>query len=118
MTYLMFFQTYKTYFEPLHCLNFSIQSDETQHVLWRVMNGELDEVQAKVCLELCLLIVLKVVVLAVGTRNKHPAPEIFDGIMVILKEIKERQPNANIIVMVSTINYSPGNRYLIPLRLS
>jgi platelet-activating factor acetylhydrolase IB subunit beta/gamma len=29
-------------FVPLHCLNFGIGSDQTQNVLWRVQNGELE----------------------------------------------------------------------------
>lgn len=36
------------WFAPLHCLNFSIHNDQTQNVLWRIKNGELDHVDAKV----------------------------------------------------------------------
>ena len=36
-------------FEPLHCVNFGIGGDQTQHVLWRVLNGEMDNVEPKVC---------------------------------------------------------------------
>ena len=43
-------------FVPLHCLNFGIGSDQTQHVLWRVQNGELDNFQPKVSQELLYLI--------------------------------------------------------------
>ena len=35
-------------FEPLHSLNFGIGGDQTQNVLWRVQNGELDNLQPKV----------------------------------------------------------------------
>lgn len=35
-------------FQPLHSLNFGIGGDQTQHVLWRVENGEMDDVQPKV----------------------------------------------------------------------
>jgi platelet-activating factor acetylhydrolase IB subunit beta/gamma len=35
-------------FQPLHCLNFGIGGDQTQHVLWRVENGEMNSVQPKV----------------------------------------------------------------------
>ncbi|KAM3181045.1 hypothetical protein ACTXT7_015117 [Hymenolepis weldensis] len=78
---------YKTYVEPLHCLNFSIPNDETQNILWRVLNGELDDVK------------VKVVVLSVGTHNKCPAEEVVIGINAILKVIKQRQPDAHIVVM-------------------
>ncbi|VDL19792.1 unnamed protein product [Hymenolepis diminuta] len=78
---------YKTYVEPLHCLNFSIPNDETQNILWRVLNGELDDVK------------VKVVVLSVGMHNKCPAEEVVIGINAILKVIKQRQPDAHIVVM-------------------
>lgn len=35
-------------FAPMHTLNFGIGGDETQHVLWRMVNGELDNVKPKV----------------------------------------------------------------------
>ena len=35
-------------FAPMHTLNFGIGGDETQHVLWRILNGELDNVKPKV----------------------------------------------------------------------
>lgn len=35
-------------FVPLHCLNFGIGGDQTQHVLWRIQNGELDNIAPKV----------------------------------------------------------------------
>jgi len=35
-------------FAPLHCLNFGIGGDQTQHVLWRCMNGEMDNMSPQV----------------------------------------------------------------------
>lgn len=43
-------QTWNQYFAPMHSLNFSIYSDETQNTLWRVQNGALDNVKPKVSL--------------------------------------------------------------------
>ncbi|WAR05809.1 PA1B2-like protein [Mya arenaria] len=40
-------QLWKRMFEPLHCLNFGIGGDQTQHVLWRVQNGELENLEPK-----------------------------------------------------------------------
>ena len=34
--------------EPLHSLNFGIGGDQTQHVLWRIENGELEYITPKV----------------------------------------------------------------------
>ena len=35
-------------FVPMHCLNFGIGGDQTQHVLWRLQNGELENLAPKV----------------------------------------------------------------------
>ena len=41
-------EVWEQWFEPLHALNFGIGGDETQHILWRIQNGELDIIQPKV----------------------------------------------------------------------
>lgn len=41
-------EVWNQWFAPLHCLNFSIHKDQTQNVLWRIKNGELDHVDPKV----------------------------------------------------------------------
>jgi len=42
------FQAWDTYFAPLSSLNFGIGGDCTEHVLWRIENGELDAINPKV----------------------------------------------------------------------
>lgn len=75
-------------FQPLHSLNFGIGGDQTQHVLWRVINGALDDVEPKV------------IVLLVGTNNyEHSAEEVTEGILAIVDAIQERQPQAELVVM-------------------
>ncbi|CAG5131853.1 unnamed protein product [Candidula unifasciata] len=75
-------------FEPLHSLNFGIGGDRTENVLWRVLNGELDQIEPKV------------VVLLVGTNNyDNTADEVTEGILAIARAIREKQPTANLIVM-------------------
>lgn len=49
---------------PFHCFNFGIGGDRTEHVLWRTLNGELDNVKPKA------------VVLWCGTNNHGDAPEL------------------------------------------
>src|SRR5204863_8009406 len=44
-------------FKPLKAANFGIGGDQTQHVLWRLQNGELDGIQPKVLM------------LMIGTNN-------------------------------------------------
>lgn len=48
LEHLQHTEAWNLYFAPLHCLNFSIYQDQTQNILWRVQNGELDNVKPKV----------------------------------------------------------------------
>ncbi|KAF5274710.1 hypothetical protein FQA39_LY07102 [Lamprigera yunnana] len=74
-------------FAPLHCLNFGIHKDQIQNVLWRIKNGELDNVQPKV------------IVLHVGTNNYTNTPEqIIDGIIEIINIIREKHLNVYIVI--------------------
>lgn len=59
-----------------------------ENVLWRIKNGEFD-FNSRV----------KAVVLFVGTNNTDCTPhEIFEGILEIVKEIKQRL--GNVIIMI------------------
>jgi lysophospholipase L1-like esterase len=76
-------------FAPLKAANFGIGGDRTQHVLWRIQNGELDGYKAKA------------VVMMIGTNNLGPNTneEIADGITVLVKEIQKRQPQARLLLL-------------------
>lgn len=88
-------------FSPLHSLNFGIGGDATQHVLWRLSNGELDNISPKV------------VVLWVGTNNHGHTPEqICEGIMAIVQVIKNKLPHAHTLVL----GLLPRGKNLNPLR--
>lgn len=78
---------WRKYFAPLKALNFGIGGDKTQHVLWRLQNGEL-ECNPKVIVVLC------------GTNNidKNSASEIAQGILTIVDFIRNKKPNVSIIV--------------------
>ncbi|CAH1797599.1 unnamed protein product [Owenia fusiformis] len=85
---LQFSPVWEKMFVPLHCLNFGIGKDETQHVLWRLQNGELDSLSPKV------------VVLLVGTNNHdHSADQVVEGILAIVNTIEEKQPEAQTVVV-------------------
>jgi lysophospholipase L1-like esterase len=78
-------------FEPLKAANFGISGDRTQHVLWRLQNGELDGIRPKVLM------------LMIGTNNSNKedntAGEIADGITAIVKEIRKRSPETKILLL-------------------
>lgn len=79
------------HFEPLRAANFGIGGDRTQHVLWRLQNGELEGIQPKV------------VVLMIGTNNSNgkdnTAEEIADGVTAIVKEIHTKSPQTKVLLL-------------------
>lgn len=80
-------EVWNQWFAPLHCLNFSIHRDQTQNVLWRIEHGILDHVEPKV------------IVLHVGTNNvEHSAEQVSQGILEIVRIIREKHPSAYIVL--------------------
>ena len=69
--------------------NFGIGGDRTQHVLWRITNGELETIKPKA------------VVLMIGTNNvgADTAEGIAKGITVIVETIRAKQPQAKILLL-------------------
>ena len=69
--------------------NFGIGGDRTQHVLWRIQNGELDGIKPKAA------------VLMIGTNNSgsDSAEGIAKGVTVIVETIRAKQPQAKILLL-------------------
>jgi len=69
--------------------NFGIGGDRTQHVLWRIQNGELDGIKPKAA------------VLMIGTNNvgSDPAEGIAKGVTAIVETIRAKQPQAKILLL-------------------
>uniref|UniRef100_A0A9J8D7Z7 Platelet-activating factor acetylhydrolase IB subunit alpha1 n=1 Tax=Cyprinus carpio carpio TaxID=630221 RepID=A0A9J8D7Z7_CYPCA len=88
ISFCVCWQVWRKLFSPLHALNFGVSGDATQHVLWRLINGELDYISPKV------------VVLWVGTNNHGHTPEqICGGIMAIINVIHQKLPHAHTLVL-------------------
>lgn len=73
-------------------MNFGMAHDRTEHVLWRIVNGEFDfECEPKI------------VVVLVGTNNavvaSHTAENIAEAIETIVDEIRRRLASAHILVV-------------------
>jgi lysophospholipase L1-like esterase len=79
------------HFAPLAAANFGINGDQTQNVLWRVQNGELDGIQPKL------------IVLLIGTNNtaksRHSPEDIAAGVSAVLKAIKAKCPKAKVLLL-------------------
>uniref|UniRef100_A0A1E1X9T2 Putative attractin and platelet-activating factor acetylhydrolase n=1 Tax=Amblyomma aureolatum TaxID=187763 RepID=A0A1E1X9T2_9ACAR len=81
-------EVWENFFAPLHCLNFGIPEDRIENVLWRIENGELDSVKAKV------------VVLSVGCNDHTSSPEaVSEGIVTCATAIKSHLPEAQVVVL-------------------
>ncbi|KAK2503149.1 hypothetical protein MC885_021134 [Smutsia gigantea] len=94
-------EIWRELFSPLHALNFGIGSDSTQHVLWRLENGELEHIRPKI------------VVVWVGTNNHgHTAEQVTGGIEAIVQLVNQRQPQARVVVL----GLLPRGQHPNPLR--
>jgi beta-glucosidase len=78
------------------CLNFGVGGDQTQHVLWRFEQGQLDGLKPKVA------------VVMIGTNNsnnnrdgteQYSTADILEGVVAIVNQIRARLPDTKIILM-------------------
>ncbi|MFT2092480.1 GDSL-type esterase/lipase family protein [Paraglaciecola sp. 2405UD69-4] len=84
-------QAWQQHFAAKNAINLGFSGDRTEHLLWRIQNGELDELSPDW------------VIILIGTNNpghRHDSPEhTAAAIELILKEITTRLPNSKIILM-------------------
>ncbi len=76
-------------YAPRQAANFGIGGDRTQHILWRLDNGEVDAIRPKV------------VVLMIGTNNvgSNPEAEVADGVGAILDRLKAKLPATKVLLL-------------------
>jgi lysophospholipase L1-like esterase len=75
--------------------DFGISGDRTEHVLWRLENGELDGVNPKA------------IVMLIGTNNlpanavygANTVEDTFGGVKAIVEKLKEKAPQAHILLL-------------------
>jgi lysophospholipase L1-like esterase len=82
-------KTWDKAFGDMKPANFGIGGDRTQHVLWRIQNGELDGIKPKVA------------VLMIGTNNTggDSAEQIAEGVTAIVKTIHEKSPHTKVLLL-------------------
>jgi beta-glucosidase len=78
------------------CINMGVGGDRTQHVLWRIDNGQLDGIRAKIA------------IVMIGTNNSNTnragiednsTADILAGVTAIVNQIRTRQPDTKIILL-------------------
>jgi N-acetylglucosamine-6-sulfatase len=79
------------HFAPLGALNWGYSGDRTEHLIWRLQNGDIQRVSPKVA------------VILIGTNNtgheQRPAEETVAGIKRSLDDLAWKWPNTKIIMM-------------------
>jgi lysophospholipase L1-like esterase len=84
-------RAWNQYYAPLGAANFGFSGDRTEHVLWRLKNGEL------------LAMEPKVVVLLIGTNNlghgSSDAQQTADGVKAIVQTLLKGMPKAKVLLL-------------------
>ena len=79
------------YYADRNVLNIGFSGDRTEHVLWRIHHGAIDDINPKLA------------VVMIGTNNTghrmDPADETALGIQFILGELKNRLPNTKVLLL-------------------
>lgn len=78
-------------YEPLHALNLGFSGDRTEHVLWRLENGAVDNISPK-------LLVLMIGTNNTGHRQDKPADTAL-GIKTIIDALKSKLPSTKILLL-------------------
>jgi beta-glucosidase len=80
--------TWQKYYEKRNAVNLGISGDRTQHVLWRLANGNIDGISPKLA------------VIMIGTNNSNDtAEEIAAGIEAIVKKLRDKLPQTKILLL-------------------
>ena len=82
-------EAWAKFFDPLKPMNAGIGGDRTEHVLWRIENGNLDGVDPKVA------------VIMIGTNNSgsNSADDIAAGVKAIVAKLREKEPQMKILLL-------------------
>ncbi len=82
---------WETYYGHRRALNLGIGGDRTQHVLWRLDNGNLDGIRPEVA------------VVMIGTNNsandRNTANEMVDGVRAVVHKLRTKTPNTKILLL-------------------
>lgn len=79
------------YYANRNAVNMGFSGDRTQHVLWRLENGEVNNIDPKLA------------VIMIGTNNSngndYTSEQIADGVKAIVCQLRTRLPNTKILIL-------------------
>lgn len=84
-------QVWNVFYQRRHAVNLGYNGDQTDNVLWRLQNGELDNITPK----------LAVVMIGTNnaTRREDPPEETAAGIQAIVTTLRTRLPETKILLL-------------------
>ena len=91
---------WEKYYTPRNAVNLGIGGDRTQHVLWRLDNGNVEGISPKAA------------VLMIGTNNasaKNSPAQITEGVEAIVKKLRTKLPTTKILVLAIFPRGADGN---------
>jgi beta-glucosidase len=82
-------KVWEEYYGKRNAVNLGISGDRTQHVLWRLENGNIKGISPKLA------------VIMIGTNNSgsNTSEEIADGVKAIVKKLREDLPETKILIL-------------------
>lgn len=83
-------EVWKKYYEKRNAVNLGIGGDQTQHVLWRLENGNIDGISPKLAM------------LMIGTNNanaKNSPEDIVAGVKAIVDKLRDKLPQTKVLVL-------------------
>ena len=83
--------TWSKHYTKRNAVNLGIGGDRTQHVIWRLDNGNVKNIKPKVA------------VLMIGTNNsgkdRNSAEEMIDGVTAVIDKIRKKLPETKILLL-------------------
>ncbi|MDQ1257825.1 MAG: GDSL-like Lipase/Acylhydrolase [Candidatus Hydrogenedentes bacterium] len=82
-------EVFDKYYGHRNAVNMGFSGDRTEHVLWRLDNGEVDGISPKA------------VSVMIGTNNSkdNTAEEIGAGIVAVVNKLREKLPNTKVLIL-------------------
>jgi len=82
---------WETFYGKRNAVNLGISGDRTQHVIWRLDNGNLEGIAPKAA------------VIMIGTNNsgRNSPQEIAEGVTAIVRQLQEKTPTTKILLLAT-----------------
>ncbi len=99
-----FNEAWKKNFPALRTLNLGIGGDRVENILWRLDHGALDGISPKI-----VILLIGVNNAPLVTANGIPVEAVATGISLVVKNLRARCPQTNVVVMHVLPAFNPGS---------